>query len=488
MPLESLQVVRRPESFRCDDHRVIPRYLNFRHPPRIRAILRRLLKVREAEVSSLLASVRGEFNGRHRDLDTVFETNYRTAIAHLPGPPEVSEQRRRLIGACFTMEYAIESAALFNPSIVPHPDQSGLPAGDVRFLMSLRATGEGHVSSIVFRRGVLHASGQMSFDPPPRFAHAARVVPDRAFDKAGFCRLLRGMEVCDGLAGDVLDALDDPFTLGQIEAAIERLRPARPTRGQRTTAADMRWVARASYELDFPRDCLPAEIVIFPATPYEQHGMEDLRLVRFVGGEGRERYCGTYTAYDGRQTHSMLLQTDDFHRFHVSPLAGRCARHKGMALFPRLVDGQYLMLTRHDGENLFLARSANLHTWDSALRLQKPAELWETVQIGNCGSPLETDAGWIVLTHGVGPMRRYCIGALLLDRRDPARVIGRLREPLLVPNEHERAGYVPNVVYSCGSMIHGGQLIIPYAMSDSRTSFASVEVSTLIDRLVDSGP
>jgi predicted GH43/DUF377 family glycosyl hydrolase len=228
--------------------------------------------------------------------------------------------------------------------------------------------------------------------------------------------------------------------------------------------------------------------VIFPATRHEQRGMEDLRLVRFVDAGGQVRFYGTYTAFDGRRVHPMLLETADFRSFHVTTLSGRYARNKGMALFPRPVDGAYLMLSRHDGENLYLLRSDDLYVWNRAAQLQAPAQSWELVQVGNCGSPLETDSGWIVLTHGVGPMRQYCMGASLLDLEDPSRVIGRLREPLLEPTAEEREGYVPNVVYSCGSMIHNGQLIIPYAMSDSRTAFATVPVADLLARLLGGGP
>jgi len=482
-------VVRRPETLRSDHRRVITRYLDFQHPPRIRAVARRVLKLPEKDVSRLLKGVLRGFAARHRDIAAVLLENCTRALRHVPGHPKLSRDRQLLLGAYFTLEYSIESAALFNPSIVMHPDQSDLPEGAARFLLSLRATGEGHISSIVFRRGLIGRSGEITFDPPPRYAYSARPVPDQAIEKELFCRKLREMGTACEHADRVLGRLGDPFTPAQLKAAIQLVRHMPDTpKAFGALAAQMQWVARANYELRFPSDCRPAEVVIFPATEYEQRGMEDLRLVRFLEDGGQAHYYGTYTAYDGRSVHPMLLETADFETFHVRTLSGRYARNKGMALFPRKVDGHYLMLSRHDGENLYLLRSHSLYAWNVAAKLQAPREPWELVQIGNCGSPIETPRGWIALTHGVGPMRQYCIGALLLDLADPSRVIGRLAEPLLVPSAGEREGYVPNVLYSCGSMIHNGQLVVPYAMSDLRTSFATIEVDALLRRLLEGGP
>lgn len=489
MATAKLHVTRRPERFDSDDRRVILRYLNLVHPPRIRSILRRVLKLPEKQVSTMLAEVMAGFRRRHRDLRAAFAESYEQAIQHMRPTPDISEDRRLLIGSYFTMEYSIESAALFNPSIVPHPDQSNLLAGATRFLMSLRATGEGHVSSIVFRRGVIDASGGMTFDPPPRYAFSARSQPDQVFEKAVFCGKFRQAGLCEGILKPVIDALDDPFTTAELKATIRKVgEKVDDRKAFREAANQVLWLTEANYTLSFPQDCMPAEIVIFPATLHEQHGMEDLRLTRFVEEDGKLDYYGTYTAYDGLRTHPMLLATTDFHTFHVSTLAGRYVKNKGMALFPRKVDGHYLMLARHDGENLFLLHSRNLYMWNSSLKLQAPRQSWELLQVGNCGSPLETEAGWLVLTHGVGPLRQYCIGAILLDLADPSRVIGRLREPLLAPTASERKGYVPNVLYTCGSMIHQGRLIIPYAISDSRTAFATVSVGPLVEALRQAGP
>jgi predicted GH43/DUF377 family glycosyl hydrolase len=308
-------------------------------------------------------------------------------------------------------------------------------------------------------------------------------------DKSLFARKLRDTDSNNGFASRVLDHLPEVFTLGQLRSALASFKDKHgKDRLFRQVRDELLWLARANYTLQFPEDCLPAENVIFPATEFEQRGMEDLRLVRFVEDDGSVCYYGTYTAYDGRKTAPMLLETRDFHRFHVSTLSGRYVRNKGMALFPRRIDGYYLMLGRHDGENNHLLWSRNLYVWNTSDKLQVPREPWELVQLGNCGSPLETPQGWIVLTHGVGPMREYAIGAILLDLEQPSKIIGRLRQPLLRPTPEEREGYVPNVVYTCGSMIHDGNLIVPYAMSDSCAAFATVPVDSLLKALKDSGP
>ncbi|NLE58648.1 MAG: glycosidase [Planctomycetes bacterium] len=484
-----IRIVLRPENLKPDDKRVITRLFDPHNPRRIRAMLNRVMRLDKQTVAELLASVLEDFGPRHRDIEAVLLENYQSVV--LPHYPElkVSRERQLLLGSYYTMEYSIESAALFNPAIVPHPDQSDLPAGSVRFLMSLRATGEGHVSSIVFRCGVLSADCDIQLDPPPRYAYTAKPIPDRFFDKHLFFRKLMEMGVYEELVAQTLENLPDQFNLDQLRDAINQVRQQPDTpRAYKNVAADMLWLAYANYELEFPSDSPASEIVIFPATRSESHGMEDLRLTCFTDEDGQTRYCGTYTAYDGFRTLPMMLETSDFRRFQVHTLNGQHAKNKGMALFPRKVNDCYMMIARHDGENLFLLTSDNIHFWNDARKLQGPAEPWEFVQIGNCGSPLETDAGWLLLTHGVGPVRQYAIGALLLDRDDPGKVIGRMRKPLLSPLHDQRQGYVPNVVYTCGSMIHQDQLVIPYAVSDSRTSFATINARDLIHLLLENGP
>ncbi len=489
MKSQAIRVQRMTEQLTSDDKRVIPRYFDFGHPPRIRSIFRRLLKIPRKKVPDVLADVRTRFDGRHRDLEGAFREHYERAARHIRKTQAISDEHKLLIGAYFTMEYSIEAAALFNPSIVPHPDQSKIQRGAMRFLMSLRATGEGHVSSIVFRRGIIDTAGRIIFDPPPRYAYSAQPLPDKRCDKAFFQRKLREWKADGEMVEQVLEQLDETFTLAQLRSALDKLKPAgsRAPLGFKRFRNTILWLGNANYELRFPPDCLPSETVIFPGTLHESRGMEDLRLTRFTDDDGAVTYYGTYTAFDGFRIHPMLLATADFHTFHFAPLSGRYARNKGMAMFPRRIDGQYAMVSRHDGECLFLLRSNDLHIWNVSEKLQTPAEDWELIQLGNCGPPIETDAGWLLVTHGVGPMRRYCIGVTLLDKANPAKIIGRLREPLLVPTADESVGYVPNVVYSCGSVIHGGKLIVPYAMSDSRTGFATVSVRSLVNRLLEAG-
>ena len=483
-----LRATRRSEKLLSDDKRVICRYLDFKSPSRIRGLVRRVMDLPDRRVSSMLREVMGGFSQRHRDVEAAFRANYEEAAEQIRMPAGLSEKRRLLIGAYFTKEYSIEAAALFNPSIVAHPNQEGLAKGAIRFLMSLRATGEGHLSSIVFRRGVIDAQGRVTFDPAPRYAYSAKPIPEQV-GKEWLVSKLRDAVGAVEVIQPILESLPDRLAFEQLQAATRAAaRGADPAPGLRRLSGMALWLARANYRLEFPADCQPSEIVVFPATEYERQGMEDLRLVQFMSRDKRIRYCGTYTAFDGLRIHPMLLETEDFRVFRVRTLSGRYARDKGMALFPRRIGDYYMMLARHDGENLYLLQSRNLYVWNTSEKLLSPREEWELVQVGNCGSPLETQAGWLVLTHGVGPVRQYCIGAILLDRRRPRRVIGRLRRPLLVPTRQEREGYVPNVVYSCGSMIHRGRLIIPYAMSDSRTTFGTLAVDRLIDHLLEAGP
>lgn len=488
MESRPVHVTRHPETLLPDDNRVIARYFDLHSRSRIKAMIKRVLRIPDAQVPQLLAEVKRDFGVRHRDVEQIFMDNYRSVASYCDADAELTEERRYLIGACFTMEYSIEAAALFNPSIVPHPDQSGLDPGSVRFLMSLRATGEGHISSIVFRRGVIATEGAMSFDTPPRYAFCAKPIPKPSFDRREFLHQLMEMGAPEELAISILIRLPDPFAAKDLHQITEEIRQSPDTPGPlRNLANDMDWASRAEYELRYPSDCLPGEIVIFPATESERRGMEDLRLVRLMESNGRARYLGTYTAYDGKRTFPMMLETVDFTTFRVSRIIGKYARNKGFALFPRKVAGQYVMVARCDGVNLYLLASENLHEWNTGRKLMGPQEPWEVSYIGNCGSPLETEAGWLLLTHGVGPVRRYCIGAVLLDKEEPQRVIGRLREPLMSPGVDEREGYVPNVLYSYGSMIHRDQLVIPYAMSDSRTAFATVSVPDLLALLIASG-
>ncbi len=479
-----LEVERLPVRFSNDETRVITRPFFPGGETRIRDVIDRVRRLSEEQVEAVLAHVLRNFQSRHEDIRSVFEGHYEAAANQAGGLEGISEVRRLLIGAYFTMEYSIESAALFNPSIVPHLDQSGLPAGAVRFVMSLRATGEGHLSSIVFRTGTIGADHAIRFDPPGRFSRRARLWPDQQYEKRLFHRKLQEIRLHGSAVELVMSSLPDYFAFDELEHAIDRAHHARPDMFQmEETTNGMLWLARSNYHLELPQDADPSEIVIFPESDNESMGIEDLRMVRFVDASGAVTYFGTYTAYDGFHTLPQLIETSDFHRVAIHTLNGARAQNKGMALFPRKIGGHYVMCSRIDGENLYIMYSDFVHFWESAELLQRPQHPWEYIQIGNCGSPLETSEGWLLLTHGVGPMRQYCIGAMLLDLEDPLKVIGNLDEPLIMPTEAEREGYVPNVVYSCGAMIHEGHLYIPYGMSDMATGMVCVRVDALLDRL-----
>jgi predicted GH43/DUF377 family glycosyl hydrolase len=480
----AIDVTRLPLKLRPNPRRVITRFFGPGDEKRMRGIIDRILAIPEAEVGSLAAALARSFNRRHADLDAVFEEHYERVRHCLPHDISPSEPRRLLIGACFTMEYALESAALFNPSIVPAIDQNGVPPGSTRFLMSLRSTGEGHISSVVFRRGIIDPEGGVRVDPVGASSRPLRAVVPTEFDKAAFIRDLNTFYAVDGTVKYILDRLGDHFTLGELSAAIDAARQDHSTSGQFEECADtLVTLTRVNYKLEFPRGMDEAEVVIFPFSDIERNGIEDLRMVRFTEDDGSHCYFGTYSAYDGARVYPQLLEYPLDPYLHVSLITGRSARNKGMALFPRRVRGRYAMISRLDNENLYYMESDDVRFWDDAKLLETPRFPWEIIQIGNCGSPIETEFGWLLLTHGVGPMRRYCIGATLLDRDDPTRVIGRTSEPLLMPAGSEWAGYVPNVVYSCGAMTHGNMLILPYAVSDRVTSFARVNLDELLASL-----
>lgn len=481
----SLELERLPIRFESDDSRVITRPFFPGGEPRVRGIIERVRTLSDSEVQTLLDQVLRNFEDRHKDIRSVFKEHYRAAERHSGPVDGFSEARCMLLGAYFTMEYAIQSAALFNPSIVPHLDQSSLADGAVRFIMSLRATGEGHVSSVVFRTGIIDADHTIYFAPASRYSWRARLWTDREYEKRLFHRKLREMGLHESPVDLVMSSLPEFFTFSQLDHAITDSQQAHPEMFQlEETINGIVWLARSNYTLQLPEDSDASEVVIFPESDNESMGIEDVRLVRLLDDDGDVTYYGTYTAYNGYRVLPQLLETKDFRHVTVHTLNGARAQNKGMALFPRKIGGHYVMCSRVDGVNLYIMYSDFVHFWESAELLQQPKYPWEFVQIGNCGSPLETPAGWLLLTHGVGPMRQYCIGAMLLDLEDPLRVIGSLPEPLLIPTEKEREGYVPNVVYSCGAMIHRDYLYIPYGMSDAATGMACVSVASLLDRLI----
>lgn len=447
-----------------------------------RRLVKRVLDLSDEEVLRLLQSVLDEFTDRHTNLERHLRDRFVEVRRHLHGASEPTPERQALIGAYFSHEYSLEAAALFNPSIVPHPDQSGLQAGSIRFILSLRATGEGHISSITFREGVVSAQHRITLKSRPRLVSQPGRSPDSAYAKALFARKLDEAGVEHGFCQHVLAQLPEDFALDELRVALaETYKHSNPADETANRAGrGILLLAESNYEVHFDANTDLGQRVLFPYTSSQSHGIEDARFVRFLDDDGSITHYATYTAYDGRTTLPQLLETRDFVQFKFSTLNGPAVQNKGMALFPRKLEGRYAMLSRQDDENILLMFSDNVRFWQTPTVLMSPAYPWEFLKLGNCGSPIETEAGWLVLTHGVGPMRKYCLGAFLLDLADPRKIVGRLREPLLAPNEAEREGYVPNVVYTCGALLHGRELVIPYAMSDFATSFASVSLDELL--------
>jgi len=483
--MSTIRLRRHDITFQPESARVIIRPFIPGKAEVVTRILNRALALTEAEADAQLQRILAEFVSRHFDIESLLLSHYEKVRPQITRQPPLSRVRQLLIGALFSGEYALESAALFNPSIVPHPDQTGVATGGLRFILSLRATGEGHISSIEFRTGIIAPDGTISVDPVSRFVALPDIVPNPTYKKRRFIQKLQEMGFEDGLAATVMDPLKEVFTFQELDESVQRVRrETKPIgRDQRRALECFRWLAESNYELNFSSKLAISERIIFPVSPNESNGIEDARFVRFIDDDGSVVYCATYTAYNGRAILPQFLETQDFLHFRVLTLNGSAVQNKGMALFPRRVGGRYAMLSRQDDENLFIMFSDNLHHWSNPQIILRPVEMWESVKIGNCGSPIETEAGWLVITHGVGPMRKYCIGAVLLDLNDPTQVIGRLREPLLSPEGTEREGYVPNVVYSCGSMIHGTELILPYAMSDKASAIVSVSVEKLLTAL-----
>ena len=416
-----------PLRLKADPSRVVVRPFHLAwqgsqsNPGRGKRLVDAVLSLGDREVGQQLQSVMHDFERRHWQTRKIFLKRFQQIVELLDLSLDgVGDKRKQLIGAYFCHEYSYAAAALMNPSIVPHPDQSGLDSDTVRILMSLRAVGEGHISTIAFREGLVSSNGSFELQPEPPFATAADA-----------------------------EHLDELFADG----------PVTVHRQEDTNLSGM---------------------VIFPVTPAQSNGLEDLRLTHFTHDDGQKEYLGTYTAYSGRDIRSELMRTATFHDIDLVPMTGPAARNKGMALLPRKVGGQYVTVGRQDGQNLFLLTSDNLTHWDEGHLLMTPKYAWEFIQIGNCGSPIEIDEGWLLLTHGVGAMRQYSIGAVLLDRDDPSKIIGRTRHPVLQAEDDDRNGYVPNVVYTCGAMRVGDQLFMPYGISDSSIGFAFLPLRELV--------
>ena len=478
-----LKVKRKANKIIKDSSRVITQlhFPGVRH--RIPKIIDRVMRLSKTAAQNLLAEVMADFSGRHEDIGHVFDRHLNAVKRYIPKDKVLNSVQRDLLGAYFTKEYSIESAALFNPSIVAHPDQGQFKKGNLRFIMSLRATGEGHISSIVFRSGVIDRNNKCIFDPISEFVETPDLRLDPVYKSDVFQRKLNEMGAISEITAYIIKQLSQDFTYTELleKIALLRAKPKFSKADQNRTFEIMWWLANSNYEVSFHRDRRISERVIFPVSKNESRGIEDARFVQFFNDDGEFIYYATYTAYNGTTILPQLIETKDFITFNILTLNGKAAQNKGMALFPRKIGGRFAMLSRQDGENNHIMFSDNIHFWQESQIIQEPEYPWEFIQIGNCGSPLETNDGWIVLTHGVGPMRKYCIGAILLDLEDPKKMIARLEEPLLAPHEKEREGYVPNVVYSCGAIIHNKELVIPYAMSDINSGIASVNVRELIN-------
>lgn len=387
---------------------------------RIKKLINKVLNLSEEKTKEILDGVIKNFSSRHKNIWEYFNCHYNHVKKFIPQDLNLSENRRALIGAYFSCEYSIQSAAFFNPSIVQHPEQNSLDGESLRFILSFRSVGEGHISSIEFRSGVIDKYCNFNFDETSCYAQRANSI---------------------------------------------------------------RCQSDSDYELQFCSEIKLCERTIFPVSQNEKNGIEDARFVHFVDDDGSVTYYATYTAYDGQNISPKIIETKDFITFRIISLSGAFSKNKGMALFPKKINGKYAMISRVDGENLYIMYSDNIKNWEHAELIKEPENSWEFVQIGNCGSPIETEHGWILLTHGVGPMREYSIGVALLDLENPARIIGNMNEPLLVCNQEEREGYVPNVVYSCGSIVHNNHLIIPYAMSDTYSGIATINLSELFKKM-----
>ncbi|HPS29539.1 MAG TPA: glycoside hydrolase family 130 protein [bacterium] len=467
-------------------HRVILRPHISINESQVERVISRVLSLNEIDVRHKLKNVIDKFSHRHHNLPFLLENQFNKVRRCMPTDSVLSQDRKQLIGSFFWSEYSFESAALFNPSIIPHPDQSSLAKGSLRFIISLRATGEGHISSLSFRSGVIDENCTVTLDDSSIFASAAAMKADSLYNKSVFTRKLREMSIFNEFSNSIIGTLPEEFTLeelsGKIKQYIFNQKPLLQT--DKLNVEKIQWLAQCNYEADFDSSIPLSERVLFPLSPSEQNGIEDARFTPFTDDDGSRRYYATYTAYNGRAIFPQLMETENFEHFKMTTLNGSAALDKGMALFPRRIDGRFAMISRQDNENLFIMYSDNIHFWHEAEIIMKPRYSWEFIKIGTCGAPIETEHGWLLLTHGVGAFRQYSISAVLLDRQNPAKIIGRLREPLIQCTETSRSGYVPNVVYTCGALIHQNNLVIPYAMSDQQSAISTISMPVLLEKLL----
>ena len=479
------QARRKPIVINANIGRVITRPYIPHTEERICNIINRVLNLNEDEANQLLEDILFDFSHRHRYFKETLLHNFEIVARHAPDIDSLSEQQKLLIGSYFTAEYSVEAAALFNPSMVQVQNLEIDPEGSCRFIMSFRGIGEGHISSIEFRSGIVDSNNDIYFDPESSHVRTPKIQTDSNYDRELFWLKLKDMGASHRVTKWLLCDLPEKFTFDELQERISEHYTGNNVRARdKTEAIEMAlWLARSNYGILFRPDHPVSERVIFPVSESESGGIEDARFVRFVEDDGTVIYYATYTAYSSGIILPQLIETKDFISFKISTLNGKQAHGKGMALFPRKIGGKYVMLSRQDGENNAIMFSDNLYFWKKSDILQTPRFPYEFFQIGNGGSPIETAEGWLLITHGVGPMRTYSLGIELLDLDDPTQIISRIDEPILVPNEYDRDGYVPNVVYSCGAMIFQDELIIPYAAADQRCGIAALSLSKLMARL-----
>jgi len=472
-----------------DPKRVIARFF-FNGDDRGKDVITKVMTLSDEQVFSIISPLLQEYSKRHRNITKILTKHCKKLKPLFEKMDidykEIDAHRKLLIGSYFTHEYSIESAAFFNPSIIEDPDQSDLEEGEKRLIISFRAVGEGHISSIVFRRALIDRHNNITVIPAGNYIDEAEVIRNATYNKKLFLEKGLTSLINKDVLKELDEKLEDQFDYLTLKKIIAETQELEPDPAKDVELEKVLWLSDSYYEIVFSMDTDISDRVIFPISEFERKGIEDARFTKFLHDDGSHSYYATYTAYDGQIIIPKLLKTKDFYDFTIGPLFGAGAQNKNLALFPRKINGKYAMLSRIDGINNYIMYSNKINVWENPIRLQEPKYSWEFVQIGNCGSPIETDAGWLVITHAVGPMRRYCLSACLLDIDDPTIEIGRLDEPLLLPNPDEREGYVPNVVYSCGSIVNNGQLIIPYGLSDYSSSFATVDLNALLERIKSS--
>jgi predicted GH43/DUF377 family glycosyl hydrolase len=475
-----MQVKRSNIQIKANPKRVIINFLelavNTNNTGRGNRLFDSVLSIPENELNQLYENVKQNFEFRHRNFEHYLNINFKKVQAIIPSNVKISQLRSLVIGAYFSKEYSIQSAALFNPSMVAHPNQNGLKEGEKRFVLSLRAVGEGHISSIEFRSGIVDRNGTIKLDNETGFASCSEKDLKKIYNKNN---ILKNTAVLKDFDQSILNLFDKKFTFNNY---LKNLKANEFSTFDGATQAELFHILDTNYDVVTDENAPICERVIFPNAVGESMGMEDVRFVAFTEN-GKTQYIGTYTAYNGHKISPQLIITDDFVHFKARSMYGAAVSDKGMALFPEKIDGKYVMIGRQGGENITMMYSDDLFIWNNYEVIMTPQDTWGYVQLGNCGAPIKTNEGWLVITHAVGPLRKYVLGAILLDLENPSKIIKKLDKPLLSPNEEEREGYVPNVVYSCGSMAHEGNLILPYAMSDSASTFATINIEELLKEM-----